>query len=198
MLRIDSHQHFWHYDPVRNTWINDQMQVLQRDFLPSDLRPLLRSNAISGCIAVQADQSEAENDFLLSCAAANPFIWGVVGWIDLCREDVAERLEYYVIHKKMKGFRHILQSEQDRAFMLRPDFMRGISLLSVYGFSYDLLIHPDQLLFARELALLFPQQQIYPRSYCQARHQKEEAIQYGKTRSGCSAHAPMYPVKYQA
>lgn len=158
MLRIDSHQHFWSYDPVRDAWINDQMQVLQRDYMPADLQPVLQQHEIAGCIAVQAGQSETENDFLLSCAAAYPFILGVVGWIDLCSNELKERLDFYSRNKKMKGFRHILQSERDRAFMLRKDFMHGISLLSAYGFCYDILIHPDQLLFARELALLFPQQ----------------------------------------
>jgi L-fuconolactonase len=158
MLRIDSHQHFWNYDPARDTWINNKMQVLQKDFLPADLQPLLQEHVITGCIAVQADQSEAENEFLLSCARDNPFIKGIVGWIDLTAKQVENRLIYYQDKKIIKGFRHILQSETDRAFMLRPDFVRGIGLLSAYGFSYDLLIVPDQLLFARELALTFPEQ----------------------------------------
>lgn len=158
MLRIDSHQHFWEYDPVRDTWINAPMQVLQRHFLPADLQPLLQENNITGCIAVQADQSEAETGFLLACAKKYNFIRGIVGWTDLCSNRLEQRLASYSRHPEVKGFRHILQSEQDRAFMLRPDFRHGISLLAAYGFSYDILIHPDQLLFARELALLFPQQ----------------------------------------
>jgi len=31
MLRIDAHQHFWQYDPVRDAWINDGMAVLRQD-----------------------------------------------------------------------------------------------------------------------------------------------------------------------
>lgn len=134
------------------------MQVLQKHFLPADLQPLLQEHAVAGCIAVQADQSEAENEFLLSCARHDPFIKGIVGWIDLSGKQVENRLIYYQDKKIIKGFRHILQSETDRAYMLRPDFMQGLSLLAAYGFSYDLLILPDQLLFARELALTFPEQ----------------------------------------
>lgn len=158
MKKIDTHQHFWRYDPVKDAWINNRMRVLKKDFLPQDLEQLLTEQEVEGCIAVQADQSEQENDFLLDCARQAPFIKGIVGWTDLCSDTLEERLHYFSGISLVKGFRHILQSEQDRALMLRPDFKRGIGLLSHYGFTYDLLIHPDQLLFARELALCFPDQ----------------------------------------
>lgn len=158
MLKIDSHQHFWQYRPERDTWITGAMQVLQQDFKPADLKPLLQSEGISGCIAVQADQSEAENSFLLSCAQQHDYIKGIIAWTDLRSEQLEERLIHYRKSGLVKGFRHILQSETDRALMLRPAFMQGISLLGKYHFTYDILIYPDQLLFARELALCFPQQ----------------------------------------
>ena len=62
---VDSHQHFWKYDPVDHAWINDSMLVIRKDFLPGDLLPILQQNNIDGCIAVQADQSEKETDFLI-------------------------------------------------------------------------------------------------------------------------------------
>jgi L-fuconolactonase len=66
---IDSHQHFWNYDPVKDSWIDESMGVLKKDFLPKDLAPILKENGVDSCIAVQADQSEKETEFLLSCAA---------------------------------------------------------------------------------------------------------------------------------
>ena len=53
---IDSHQHFWKYNPVRDSWIDDSMEVIRKDFLPKDLKPILDTNNVDGCIAVQADQ----------------------------------------------------------------------------------------------------------------------------------------------
>ncbi len=35
---IDSHQHFWRYDPTEYGWIEARMGALKRDFLPEDLR----------------------------------------------------------------------------------------------------------------------------------------------------------------
>lgn len=158
MLKIDAHQHFWHFDPVRDSWINDEMKVIQKDFLPGDLKPVLDRNGIDGCIAVQADQSEEENAFLLALAADNDFIKGVVGWVDLQGENIEERLQYYGDFKKLKGFRHVLQGEAERDFMLRPLFKKGISLLQQYGFTYDILIYPDQLRFIPSFVAAFPNQ----------------------------------------
>lgn len=158
MLRIDAHQHFWKYHPVRDSWITDDMSVIQKDFLPEDLQPVLQQHNIEGCVAVQADQSEEENQFLLSLAAQYHFIKGVVGWVDLRVDHIEERLVYYQQFPKLKGFRHILQGEADRALMLKPEFLRGIAALQPYHFTYDILIFPDQLQYAKELVAQFPQQ----------------------------------------
>lgn len=157
-MKIDAHQHFWQYDPVRDAWINGQMAAIQRSFAPTDLKPLLDRNNFAGCVVVQSDQSEAENEFQLANAAQYPFIKGVVGWVDLQADNVDERLAYYRQFDKMKGFRHVLQGEANRALMLLPAFQRGIAALQQHGFTYDLLIFPDQLGFARELAANFPNQ----------------------------------------
>jgi L-fuconolactonase len=155
---IDAHQHFWRFDPNRDTWITDEMYKIRRDFLPADLEPVLRENGVDGCISVQADQSEAENDFLLGHAAGNDFIKGVVGWVDLRHPDVEQRLQYYSRFPKLKGFRHVLQGETDRALMLNPAFKRGIAALHKYGYTYDILIYPDQLGYTREFVAAFPDQ----------------------------------------
>lgn len=156
--KIDAHQHFWQFDPVRDNWITEEMNVIQRDFLPADLQPVLEANGFDGCVTVQSDQSLAENEFQLENAEANAFIKGVVGWVDLRDERVEEKLIEYKAYPKLKGFRHVLQGEADRALMLQPAFKRGISLLAKYNYTYDILIFPDQLKYACELAAAFPEQ----------------------------------------
>ena len=157
-MTIDSHQHFWKYNAQTHDWINDEMSVIQRDFLPSDLEPILKQNNIEGCVAVQADQSEAETDFLLELAKKNSFIKGVVGWVDLLADDVYESLERYAECEKVKGFRHVVQGETDSEFMLRPKFKNGITELGAYDFTYDILIYHFQLEQAINLVKLFPDQ----------------------------------------
>jgi L-fuconolactonase len=155
---IDAHQHFWKFNPIRDAWINQDMAVIQRDFMPADLKPLFDKAGVDGCVVVQSDSTEEENAFQLANADQHDFIKGVVGWVDLQAPALEERLIYYQRFPKMKGFRHILQGESDRALMLRPEFMRGIDLLGRYGFTYDILIYPDQLGYAREFVRAFPEQ----------------------------------------
>jgi L-fuconolactonase len=134
------------------------MKVIQKDFMPEDLEPVIKAKGIYGCVAIQSDQSEEENNFLIRCADNHEWIKGIVGWIDLQSPDITERLDYYQSFPKLKGFRHILQGETDRALMLRPAFSAGIEALTKYNFTYDILIQPDQLMLARELALRLPEQ----------------------------------------
>ncbi|MGC4021286.1 MAG: amidohydrolase family protein [Cyclobacteriaceae bacterium] len=154
---IDSHQHFWKYNPIRDGWINDKMKVLKRDFLPEDLEIRYKENQIDGCVTIQADQSEDETNFLIGLANRNSFINGIVGWVDLCNENISSRLEYFSEFKIVKGFRHIVQSEP-LGFMIHSDFKNGIRQLEKYNFTYDILIYSNQLQEAFELVKKFPNQ----------------------------------------
>ncbi len=144
-LIIDAHQHFWKYDAQEYAWISDELAPLKRDFLPEELLQLLNKEKISGAISVQARQSEKENEFLLNHAKGNPFIKGVVGWIDLRSEKVEERLSFYRNFPILKGFRHVVQDEKDPEFMLHPAFLQGIEQLIKYGYCYDILVYARQL-----------------------------------------------------
>lgn len=155
--RIDSHQHFWKFNPDIHGWIDATMYKIQRDFLPEDLEPLLAQNHFKGCVAVQADQTEEETKFLLALAKEHNFIKGVVGWVNLLDEKVAERLNYFSTEKKLKGFRHVVQGEPD-GFMLREDFRRGIAALNQFNYTYDILIFHHQLPDAISLVNHFPNQ----------------------------------------
>ncbi len=142
--RIDSHQHFWKYNPKRDAWITEEMKVIQRDFFPDDLAPLLKENNIDGCMAVQADQSEYETNFLLDLANQHTFIKGVVGWVELRSAFVDDRLYHYSKQTKLKGIRHIVQAEP-KGFLMQKEFLRGIKALKKYNFTYDILIKEHQL-----------------------------------------------------
>jgi L-fuconolactonase len=157
-MSIDSHQHFWRYDPARYGWIDERMGVLKRDFLPEQLASELDANKIDASIAVQADQSEQETLFLLDLAKRSRRIAGVVGWVDLVSPRLDDRLKLFSQCEKLRGVRHLAQSEPDDRFLVRPDFTRGISRLQEFGFTYDILIYPKQLPAAIELVAKFPEQ----------------------------------------
>jgi L-fuconolactonase len=154
-MRIDAHQHFWRYDPLQYGWIDERMARLRRDFLPADLEPELRAAGFDACVAVQARTSLEETEWLLDLADRHPFIAGVVGWVDLLSPEVRSQLARFAGRRKLVGVRHVVQSEPDDRFLLRPDFQRGIDMLLEVGLAYDILIYPRHLPAAVEFARRF-------------------------------------------
>lgn len=157
-MKFDAHQHFWRYTPADYGWIESDMQVLQKDYLPSNLALLTKSVGVEGTVAVQARQSLVETEWLLYLAGQYPLLRGVVGWVDLRSPALRGQLERFSAHPKLVGVRHVVQDEPDDQFMLRADFLRGLSLLAEFGLTYDILIFPRHLPVAYELVKKFPDQ----------------------------------------
>ena len=156
-MRLDSHQHFWEYDPKRQDWITPDMSRIRRNFLPGDLFPLLQDAKIDGCIAVQADESLRETDFLLDLANQHEWIRGVVGWAGLKNDQLDGVLDQYSDVKKLVGFREVLQAK-DPEYMLQEEFIRGIQKIGKRGYTYDILIFPNHLAATLQLVKKCPDQ----------------------------------------
>jgi L-fuconolactonase len=157
-MRIDSHQHFWRYNAEDYNWIDDSMSQLRRDFLPENLKPELKNAGFDGCIAVQARQSIEETRWLLQLAARSPFILGVIGWVDLQSLDIDAQLQEFAGNRKLLGVRHVVQSEPDDRFLLRPEFLGGVAMVDEFDLTYDILIYPRHLQVAAEFVARFPRQ----------------------------------------
>lgn len=144
-MKIDSHHHFWKYDPVTYSWMNDSMGILKRDYQPEDLKEVIDSAKIDGVISVQADQSMRETEDLLKHASECSFIRGVVGWFPLAEPELDGLLESYATNPLLKGVRHVVQDEADDQFILGDAFNKGIRRLKAYELVYDILIYERQL-----------------------------------------------------
>ena len=155
---VDAHQHFWRYDPRADSWIDDRMDVLKRDFLHVDLLPQLEQAGVDATIAVQTQHTVEETEWLLELAGAHPFIAGVVGWIDLQADDVEATVARMSAHPALAGIRHIVQSEADDGFLLGSAFGRGIAALGPAGLAYDILIYPRHLAVAADFVARYPSQ----------------------------------------
>ena len=158
-MKIDSHQHFWTYDPMKQQWINEEMSRIRRNFTPGDLFPLLQDAKLDGCIAVQADESLRETDYLLDLSAQHEWILGVVGWADLGKDDLDQVLDHFTSQEKLVGFREVLQSK-DPKYMLRDEFIRGLHKLKKRDLTYDLLLFPQHLDAALDLVKKCPEQRM--------------------------------------
>jgi len=158
-MKIDAHQHFWIYEQAEYGWIDDRMKVLKRNYMPEDLHPELSEAGFSGSVAVQARQSLEETRWLLELSGQYDFIKGVVGWVDLCNKDELRRqLDKFCKSKKFAGVRHVVHDEPRDDFMLRDDFLKGLSLLKEYNLTYDLLLFPKHLPLAEKVVSMFPEQ----------------------------------------
>ncbi len=160
-MKIDSHQHYWHFNTADYGWMGENMSVIKRDFLPTDLLPELKSIDFDGSVAVQARQSLQETEWLLQLSDAYPHIKGVVGWLDLQSEQAEEQIAAFAKHPKAVGVRHVIHDEEDIDFMLRPAFIRGVQLLEKYDLAYDILIFPKHLTNTIEFVKQFSEKQTF-------------------------------------
>lgn len=156
-MKIDAHQHFWQYDREKHAWIDEEMKVIRKNFPPNDLFPLLQEAQIDGTVAVQADETWRETEYLLDLASQYPWIKAVVGWVDLANPKLADYLDIASESPKLKGFREVLQSKNPD-HMLRPEFIKGIHQLGKRGYTYDILIFPTHLDASLKLVSKCPDQ----------------------------------------
>ena len=155
-MKIDAHHHFWKYDPVRYSWMNESMEILKKDYQPADLQVEIEKAEIEGVVSVQADQSMLETDELLDHAAQHDFIKGVVGWFPLADPAVEEVLVEYADNPWLKGVRHVVQDEPDDRFILGEAFNEGIRKLEQFDLIYDILVYERQLGSSIEFVDLHP------------------------------------------
>jgi len=148
MQRIDAHQHFWQLARGDYGWLRADdpgVAPLVRDFLPDALAPMLRTHGVARTVLVQAAESVAETEFMLGLAAANDFIGGVVGWVDLAHADAATTLARLAADERLKSVRPMLQDLPADDWILqapRPEALRALQRL---GLRFDALVRPRQL-----------------------------------------------------
>jgi L-fuconolactonase len=153
---VDAHQHYWDLARFSYPWMTPDLGVLERDYLPADLEPILTSNGVRKTVVVQAISSPAETDWLLDLAARSSFIAGVVGWADLQSPDLGKELDRLMRSRYFKGLRHQVHDEPDDAWLLRADVQRGLGELERRGLPYDLLLFPRHLPQVPEVAERHP------------------------------------------
>lgn len=155
-MHIDSHQHFWHYEKSQYPWITDDIPALQRDFLPDALAAIIARHSIDGTVVVQAREDVQENAYLLQLAAENPWILGVVGWIDLAARDAAEQIQECAANPLFKGIRY---SRSDLGTGPPDSLRRGMQALAARNLTFDLLVTAATLEGAVQLVQQFPDNQ---------------------------------------
>lgn len=154
---VDSHQHFWQVGRFDYPWMDSSVKVLYQDYLPHQLKPILEHNGVSSTVLVQASNGVEESRWLLRLAEQNPFIAGVVGWVDLKSSEVDSQLSELSSDPKFKGVRHLVESEPDDDWLVQPEVLRGLQRLSAHDLTYDLLVHTRHLKHVTRVADACPE-----------------------------------------
>ena len=155
--RIDAHHHFW--ERAEYPWMTDEMAVIRRAFGPDDLRAELDAQGIDASVVVQTRTSLDESHELLAIAADQPFVAGVVAWVDLTAADVADVIAGLRIGpggQRLVGIRHLVHDEPDPDWLLRADVRRGLAAVEAAGLAFDLLVRSRELPAAFATARRFP------------------------------------------
>ena len=156
---IDSHQHFWDrsVEGFDYSWHESEaMGPLRRDFMPDDLRPLMKQSGVDYSVVVQTQHTVEENRWALGLADEHSFIAGVVGWVDLASRDCGGQVDEFTAHDKFVGVRHITQDEVDDNFIISEPIVRGLKVLEKNGVPFDLLFYTQHLPHALPLARKVP------------------------------------------
>jgi L-fuconolactonase len=146
-MRVDAHHHVWDLARRPQPWTDD-LPVLRRSFDFGELRPQLAAHEVAGTVVVHTVASLAETHDLLALAHAEPLVAGVVGWLDLTADDLADVIgeaRGWPGGQRLVGVRHQLQVEPDKGWLDRPDVRRGLEVLAGHDLTYDLVVSPDQL-----------------------------------------------------
>jgi L-fuconolactonase len=155
-MRIDAHQHFWDIGRLTYPWMPQEPSPLRRNYLPSNLQPILETHGFDGSVVVQAHHSLDEARWLLQLARENDFIRGVVAWVDLTDPQVGKSLDELQRDSRFKGIRHLVHDEADPRWLLRPDVLNGLAELERRAIPYDLLLRPVHLELVPALAEKLP------------------------------------------
>jgi L-fucono-1,5-lactonase len=157
---VDSHHHFWDPATADYPWLTGDLAPIRRAFGPADLAPLLRQSRIDRTVLVQTRSSLDETREFLSTASAQPFIAGVVGWVDLTgpsvRDDLAA-LRAGPGGDRLVAIRHQVQDEPDADWLGRTDVRRALDEVASAGLAYDLLVRARELPAAVDAAAALPE-----------------------------------------
>jgi len=156
VMRIDAHQHFWLLADRSGQWPPAELAAIHRDFLPSDLAPLLQQHGIDGSVLVQSLPHMSDTWFMLGLAEQNPFIRAVVGWSDLKAAQAEQHIARLASHPKLRGLRPMLQDLADD-WIDDPLLAPAVAAMQHHQLSLDALVLPRHLPALLRFAKRYPQ-----------------------------------------
>lgn len=137
---VDTHQHLWVISERKYDWLIPEYGVIYNDFRPEDVAEHVSSAGITGTVLVQAADTYDDTFYMLSVAAANPKILGVVGWLPFDRPTEAETaMNLFAESNVIKGFRNLTHNYEDPRWILRAEVQQTLQVMGSRGFTLDMV-----------------------------------------------------------
>jgi len=144
-IKIDAHLHCWELARGDYGWLTPALAPIYRDITVADWQAESQPLGVRGGVLVQTAPTEAETQFLLAQADANPAVLGVVGWADFLAADAPARIAALARHPRLKGLRPMLQDIADPEWILQPAAAPALRAMADCGLVFDALVKPVHL-----------------------------------------------------
>jgi L-fuconolactonase len=155
---VDAHHHLW--NPARRDypWMNGEaFAAIRRTYGLAELDAVTSAAGVGATVLVQTVPDLIETaEFCALAAESAGLVAGVVGWVDLSLGGaVTEQLDQLRAGfggGRLVGFRHQVQDESQRDWLLRDDVGAAIAKVGAAGLVYEMLVLTDQLRSVVDLA----------------------------------------------
>ncbi len=136
--RIDAHLHLWDLDVSEYGWLDESDGELFTSFAPERARAELDAAGIDRAVLVQAEDSLRDTEYLLAVASEQPWVAGVVGWVQLDDPALAETtLERWHEHGHVVGIRHLVHVDRRPDFLDLPTVRESLREVAIRGLAFD-------------------------------------------------------------
>lgn len=145
MRVIDAHHHLWALDTAGHEWPTAAEAAIHRDFAMADMTVAASGVPLAATVLVQSQPTDADTDWMLATAEAEPLIGAVVGWVDLAASTAPERIAALAERPKFCGLRPMLQSIADTEWLMGAALEPGLRAMQRHGLRLDALVQPRHL-----------------------------------------------------
>ena len=137
--RIDAHLHLWDRAVSDYAWLTPALGAAYADWSAEQAAAELALAGIAGAILVQAEDTLVDTEYLLGVAAENPWVLGVVGWVQLDDTAAAARdLDRWMRHPAFCGVRHLINDDARSDFLDLPAVRMSLRELSTNSIPFEI------------------------------------------------------------
>lgn len=138
---IDTHVHIWNFDKAHYDWLNGNTSILNKNYELAELEPERINAGVTEGLLVQAANNFDDTNWMLENAVKNDWIKGVVGWLPLMHPEQTYKAleEKYLQEKYFKGVRHLIHDEPDAKWLLQPEVIESLKILTEKNIPYDVV-----------------------------------------------------------